>query len=242
MLLEERDKDKEMSLTKPKKGMFRKFRGIKTIIDQIDEKKYQELLPKTFEPHEVPQISLFVADYIKVFPWPMTRYQEGAVLLNCRYKGEEYLYVYTMPVTKHVPMWGGRRMGFPKYIPDDIFLRQDGDTWVGKVTHKNRCKLCLSFSTGLDREPEGSELFLINQKAFFSGQTINLCPPNQGPAVKTVIREHKVKDNWNPIYGMIKVDVDSGEPIEGLFEKEKKYVGMYNEFTGGINLNPRRLY
>lgn len=57
-------------------------------IDQIDEQQYREMLPKFFEPHEIPQSSLFVADYIKVYPLPMTRCQEGAVSLNCRY-GEE---------------------------------------------------------------------------------------------------------------------------------------------------------
>ncbi len=40
---------------------------------------------------------------------------------------------------------------------------------------------------------------------------------------------------------MIKIEVDAGDSIDGLFEKEEKYVGMYNEFIGGINLNPQKL-
>jgi hypothetical protein len=230
-----------MSLLKPKNGMFRHFRGIRTLINEIDEQKYQKMLPKTFEPHDIPQISLFVADYIKVFPWPLTRYQEGAVSLNCKYRGDDYWYVFTMPVTRLVPMWGGRKMGYPKYIANEIVLKQEDDKWVGKVMHKNRCKLCLSFTAGLDREPRESEKTLLNERSFFMGKSINLCPPSQGSAVNTVNLEHMVEANWNPSYGMIKVDVDVGEEIDGLFDKKEKYIGMYNEFIGGINLNPQRL-
>ena len=230
-----------MSLTKPKNGMFREFRGIRTIIDRINEQKYRDMLPKPFEPHEIPQISLFVADYMKVFPWPMTRYQEGAVSLKCRYRGDEYWYVYTMPVTKRIPMWGGRRMGFPKYIADEIVLSQENDEWTGEVIHKNRRKLRLSFSVGLDRDPRGPENILVSERSFFVGKSINLCPPSQGPGVMTAELEHKVIDNWNPYYGMMKVDVDAGEPIDGLFDREDRYIGMYNEFIGGINLNPQKL-
>lgn len=230
-----------MSLFKPKNGMFRNFRGIRTLIDQIDDQKYKEMLPEVFDPHETPQVSLFVADYITVFPWPMTRYQEGAVGLKCKYKGDDYWYVYTMPVTKLVPMWGGRGMGFPKYIASEISLKQEDDKWVGEVVHKDRCKLSLSFSEGVDREPTESEKALINEKAFFFGETINLYPPGKGPGVIHAELVHMVEEEWNPVYGMIKVDVDEGEEIDGLFDKEKIYIGMYNEFKGGINLDPQKL-
>jgi hypothetical protein len=82
---------------------------------------------------------------------------------------------------------------------------------------------------------------VVNESSFFLGKSINLCPPGQGPAVKTVNLEHKVKAKRNPKYGMIKIEVDAGDSIDGLFEKEEKYVGMYNEFIGGINLNPQKL-
>ncbi len=231
-----------MSSLKPQKGMFRKFRGIRTIIDSVDEHRYRKMLPKAFEPHETPLITLFIADYIKVFPWPMTRYQEGAAFLNCRYRGKAHWYVYTMPVTKRVPMQGGRQIGYPKYIADEIFLRRENGAWIGNVIHKNRCKLCLSFSTGLDRDPrEPEKIWVMNKKSLFLGKSIVLCPPGEGPAIKTTIMEHKVNANWNPNYGMVKVDMDAKEPLDGLFDKEKKYVGMYNEFTGGINIIPQQL-
>ena len=231
-----------MSLTKPKNGMFRKFRGIRTIIDKIDEQLYRKMLPKYFNLPEIPLVTLFVVDYIKVFPWPMSRYQEGAAFLKCRYRDEEYWYVYTMPVTKRVPMWGGRNIGYPKYIADDIFLKQENEEWIGKVIHKNRCILSLSFSPGLDRDPRESEKkFIINESSFLLGRSIVLSPPGQGPAIKTTILEHKVEANWNPSYGMVKVEVDGGEELDGLFDKEEKYVGMYNEFIGGININPKQL-
>ena len=230
-----------MSLTKPKNGMFREFRGIKTIIDKVDVQMYREILPKPIEPHERPLISVFVADYVKVFPWPMTMYQEGCVSLLCRYGGEEYWYVYTMPVTKLVPMWGGRKMGFPKYIADMIVLRRDDGKWTGEVMHNNGRILSLSFSPGPDREPREPEKILLNEKRFFFEKTINLYPPSKGPGVIITELVHKVKENWNPDYGMIKVNADKGGPLDGLFDKTESYIGMYNEFTGGINLNPIKL-
>ena len=132
-------------------------------------------------------------------------------------------------------------MGYPKYIADQIYLKQDDDQWVGKVIHKNRCKLCLSYSEGMNREPREAEKALIDKKSFFSGKSINLCPPGIGPAITTVNLEHMVEANWSPRYGMIRVDLDEGEEIDGLFDKEEAYIGMFNEFRGGINLNPQRL-
>jgi hypothetical protein len=76
---------------------------------------------------------IFVADYAKIFPWPMARYQEAAVLLKSVWKGDEGWCVITMAVTKWLPMKGGRHLGFPKYIVDEITLTRDGENWKGQA-------------------------------------------------------------------------------------------------------------
>jgi hypothetical protein len=230
-----------MSLTKPKGGMFRHFRGIKTIIPTSDPDRYRKVLPDAFEMPEPPLIMAFVADYIKVVPWPMSRYQEGATFLKCLYQGKEYWYCLTMPVTKRVPMWGGRRIGYPKYIADKITLVQDGENWKGDVTHRGACRLGLEFTSGIDREPAAFEKSFVDQESFFYGYSLNLVPPKKGPAVFTVTFDHRVEPNWNPALGMIRIEVDGTEEVSGLFDPEQAYIGMFNEFFGAINLIEQKL-
>jgi len=230
-----------MSLMKPKNGMFRKFYGINSLISPVDESKYRELLPDQFDEHEAPQASAFIVHYQSVFPWPMTSYHEGAIFLKCMFDGKEYWYTYTMPVTKYVPMWGGRNMGFPKYVADSITLIQSDQSWEGIVSHRKRTKLSLRFVPGLEAGPGPSEKFVIDQKAFFFGNGINLLPPSKGPKVITVDLLHQVEPNWNPQYGMVKINSDKTESHYGLFDTSKDYFGFYNEFDGGINLDPIRL-
>jgi hypothetical protein len=230
-----------MSMRKPKNGMFRHFKGIRALIEPTDEKAYRRRLPEAFEMPELPQITIFVADYIKMFPWPMTRYQEGASLLKCRYRGKEFWHVLTMPVTDRVAMWGGRRMGYPKFIADEIVLRQEDENWTGKVTHQGRPLLSLSFAPGFNRELTEPETSFTKESVFFSGSSINLVPPKKGPAVVWVKLVHQVEPRWNPTHGLVKVGVDPGEEISGLFDPGKEHIGMFNEFKGGMNLDPERL-
>jgi hypothetical protein len=48
--------------------------------------------------------------------------------------------------------------------------------------------------------------------------------------------DHKQEPRWNPVFGMVKVTVDPGEEVSGLFDPGTEHIGMYNEFRGGINL------
>lgn len=230
-----------MSLTKPKSGMFRHFRGIKTILPTSDADRYRKVLPDVFEMPDTPLIMAFVADYIKVVPWPMTRYLEGATFLRCVYQDKHYWYCLTMPVTKRVPMWGGRRIGYPKYKADAITLTQEGENWKGNVTHRGACRLGLDFTSGIERELSAFEKSFLDQESFFYGYSLNLVPPKKGPAVFTVTLDHRVEPNWKPISGMARIEVDGTEELSGLFDPGKSYIGMFNEFAGGINLIEQKI-
>lgn len=230
-----------MSLFKPKNGMFKKFYGINALIHPVNSSKCRELLPEQFDMPEIPQASAFVADYVDVFPWPMTRYKEGAIFIKCLFETKEYWYTYTMPVTKVVPMWGGRFMGFPKYIADSISINKSNDSWEGTVFHKEKIKLKLDFKKGLTKEPGEQERFITQQRSFFIGNGINLYPPSKGPKVIFVDLIHQIVPKWNPVYGMVRIGCDSSEKHFGLFDHQKAYFGSYNEFEGGINLDAIRL-
>jgi hypothetical protein len=231
-----------MNPFRPKKGTFRFYRGIRAIFDTTDPEKYREVLPDVFDMPEFPQILTFVTDYIRVFPWPLTRYQEGATFLRCRYQGNHHWHTLTMPVTKRVARWGGRRMGYPKYIADKILLTEGSEgKWTGEVFYKNRTPLKMEFTPGWVREPLETEKWFEGTTAFLDGSSINLMPPEKGPGINAPYLDHKLEPQWNPINGMLKIAVDPAEKIYGLYDQDKTYLGMFNEFRGGVNLIPRKL-
>ena len=64
-------------------------------------------------------------------------YNEGALFLNCMYKGERGGYCLSMPVDDDMALIGGRETyGYPKKIADSITLEHDGDYVIGRVARK----------------------------------------------------------------------------------------------------------
>ena len=126
----------ESLIFEPRGGMFLEFEGLTTHFLPKDPSLYRKLLPEPFGVPGQPVVTIFVADYIRVFPWPLSRYQEWSVLLKSEWKGEEGWYSVTMPVTKWVAMFGGRYLGFPKYIADEITLAKSGETRAATSKHK----------------------------------------------------------------------------------------------------------
>jgi len=64
-------------------------------------------------------------------------YNEGALFIHCKYKGENGLYCLSMPVDDDMAMVGGReQFGYPKKMADNITLNQDNNTVVGSVIRK----------------------------------------------------------------------------------------------------------
>lgn len=64
-------------------------------------------------------------------------YNEGALFLKCKYKGESGYYCLSMPVDDDMALIAGReRFGYPKKIADSITLEKKDDVVVGKVIRK----------------------------------------------------------------------------------------------------------
>jgi acetoacetate decarboxylase len=64
-------------------------------------------------------------------------YDEGALFIHCKYRGENGVYCLSMPVTDDMALIGGReQFGYPKKIAESISLERMNDNVVGSVTRK----------------------------------------------------------------------------------------------------------
>lgn len=224
-------------LYNPKGGQFREFDGVTTHLEPKDVSLYRQVLPHPLTMPRRPIVTLFATDYIRVGPWPLTRYQEWSVLLRCAYNGEEGWFSLTMPVTKWVPMTGGRRIGFPKYIADEITVKHMGETVVASGKHKGVTQIKLEFRPGLTRSLTDWERQLMDDPTFFkAGDTFLLVPPGKGPRMLRITLENVVQPNWSPCPGMVQVQVDPSENWAGLIPSGSAFPGTTNHFVGGVNL------
>ena len=95
----------------------------------------REVLPHPLKPSANARGVAFVARY------PETNfgvvYNEGALFLNCEFRGERGAYCLSMPVDDDTAMIGGREThGYPKKMADAITLENDGATAIGSVMRK----------------------------------------------------------------------------------------------------------
>ena len=225
----------------PRGGMFREFHGLVTHFKPKDVSLYRKLLPEQFAMPSQPIATIFIADYVRVFPWPMTRYQEWSILLKTEWKGEVGWFSVTMPVTSLVPMVGGRYLGFPKYVVDEIALTKSDEAYVAKARYKNVERLRLEFQPRTTRQLEPWEKELVENESFFKGNTHQLDPPGRGPRAQKIIIRHVVPPMWSPEQGMICVQVDQSESWKGLVPDGGEFPGTYNHFVGGFNLISEKL-
>ncbi len=230
----------ERMIFEPRGGMFREFEGLTTHFEPKNFSLYRKLLPEAFGIPSQPVVTIYVADFIRVVPWPMTRYQEWSVLLKSEWKGKEGWYSITMPVTKWVAMAGGRYLGFPKYIADEITLARSGETRLATAKYKGVVQLALEFQPGITRQFAPWQKELAENESFFKGDAHQLVPPGRGPWAQKITLCHVTEPKWSPVHGMIRVRADPGELWAGLVPDAGEFPGTYNYFIGGINLMAER--
>ena len=100
---------------------FQGQRGITAAFAPADVELYRSLLPESFDMPDQPLVAVSVVDYYDV-TLPLTHYHEGFVALQCKYHGRTGWHVVTMPVDDETSKTGGRAIGFPKYVADEIIL------------------------------------------------------------------------------------------------------------------------
>ncbi|MEN6572279.1 MAG: acetoacetate decarboxylase family protein [Anaerolineaceae bacterium] len=230
----------EKFIFEPSGGMFRDFQGLITHFAPKDLSLFRKLLPDRFSMPALPVVGICVTDYLHVFPWPMTPYREWAVLLKNEIQGETGWYVLTLPVTSWIAKVGGRILGFPKVIIDEISFDKAGANWITRSSQKGVNTLALSFHPGITRSLEPWEKQLIDDPSFFKGNTHQLVPPEKGTRSQRIIFEHVVDYAWSPVPGMIHVEVDPSESWAGLVPDVAVFPGTYNHYQGGINLIAER--
>ena len=102
---------------------------------ETDPDVARQILPKPLTFSKDNLARAFVARY------PETNfgcvYNEGALFLNCEFRGEPGSYCLSMPVDDDMAMIGGREnWGYPKKMAEKITLDNDGVSVIGGVTRK----------------------------------------------------------------------------------------------------------
>ncbi len=223
-------------------GAFYEFHGINVVVEPKNIDLYKSMLPKPLQMPERPMVVMFFIDYKSVGPWPFTPYLESAIALRCKYNGVEGWHVKTMPVTAQVANTGGRMMGFPKYIADQITLRQDGTGWNGELRHKGRSVMSLHYRKGLTRALAPWEKKLIDSGALHFDEPIFLfVPPDKGPRLQRVMFEKIKPEQWKTEMGIGRIVIDKDEPWAGLVPSGTEAPAFFQQFTGGRSLTQYKL-
>lgn len=238
-----------MLLFKPLGGMYRKYHGIKIIAEPKDISLYRSLLPLQFLMPKHPAVFLFIADYLKVAPWPfkilpwaVSRYQEAGVFIRCSYQEVEGWFCLDMPISSWPAMALGRYlMGFPKHVVDKISLDKKDENWHGWVKHKEKTILILNFSQGIKQNLSSWEEKILNDKAFFKDIAYLLIPAEKGPGINKIWWQEAVLPQWSPELGMVEVKISPDTFWTGLIATDTFHPGMYNYFVGANNLISERL-
>jgi hypothetical protein len=221
------------------RNIWQDTKAIFAIVEPADLGLYRELLPQQFSMPDQPMVGLYVADFVDTEPWPITAtellfpYFEASVLLRCEYEGQVGWYSHVMPVSTEAAMIGGRRLGFPKYIADEIRLGPTAEGWQGAVVHEGQERLSLRFAeVPLDQLGPLSPL----EEEFVSGSgdaanlrepIILLDPPGEGPGVNVLpvspppLAERRAGS----------VQVSLSEPYHRLVLPGTVAVGLYQRFT-----------
>jgi acetoacetate decarboxylase len=205
---------------------FRGQRGITAAFAPADLDLYRSLLAAQFDMPESPLVAVSVVNYYNV-TLPLTPYSEGYVVLQCRYQGRTGWYVLTMPVNDEIANAGGRALGFPKYVADEIDLEETEGVWNGSVIYQGRDVMRVTFTPDAGAEP------VENSSADPGLPVFLLVPPAEGPQVNEVNTDIAGERRTVTTAGTITIEADPGEAWAGLLPEAGTAVwGSLDEMTG----------
>jgi hypothetical protein len=195
--------------TPERQWAFRGQRGITAAFVPGDLALYRSLLPAVFDMPETPLAAVAVVYYYDV-TLPLTPYHEGYVVLQCRYQGRTGWYVLTMPVDDDVANAGGRALGFPKYVADQIDLDEAGGVWNGRVANQGRDVMRVTFTPQAGAKPAETTTTDAGLPVFL------LVPPGKGPQVNEVDINLSGEQRKVITAGSATIEADPGEAWAGL--------------------------
>ncbi len=220
----------------PKGGQFREIELLVAVLPPSNALLYRRLLPPTLTMPGQPAVWLYFMDAIRVAPWYAAPYREWAVLLKAELKGEDGWFALTMPVTRWRAMSGGRYLGFPKYVADEIGFKHEGDAVLGWGRNKGVSQVKMEFHPGLTRALAGWESELLEHRTLGGQRCFQLVPPGKGPRMLKVMFEDRVEPSYTWCQGMVKVQVDASESWGGLIAENAVAPGNVSRFTGGVSI------
>jgi len=188
---------------------FRGQRGITVAFPPADLALYRSLIPAPFEMPDTPLVAVAVVYYFDV-TLPLTPYREGYVVLQCKYQGRTGWYVLTMPVDDETANAGGRSLGFPKYVADEIDLAEGDGVWNGRVVYQGRSVMQVTFT------PQAGSKPVTNSSSEPGAPVFLLVPPGEGPQVNEVNNDLVGERRTATTSGSATVAADPGESWAGL--------------------------
>ena len=220
------------------RNIWQDTRGIFTLVEPQDMELYREFLPEQFEVPDDPMVAVYYADFVDTEPWPMTAteflfpYQEAATFLRSVYQGEVGWYCLVMPVSTQAAMIGGHRLGFPKYVAEEMTLEAIDDGWLGLVSHEGTERLVLRFSRssvfeGADFHPLQREFVEGRGVADLREQLHLMIPPGKGPEVKVINTQPPALAEREA--GMVGITLREG--YHGLVPPGTVAPALYQRFT-----------
>ena len=214
-------------------GQFQELRGIVTRYPPPSVEVYRKHLPTVFDVPADPVVMVFVIEYLRVAPWPFTRYLEAAVLLKTAFHGQEGWFPKIMPVTTWVARQGGHHLGFPKFVTPSIVLADEGDSVHGRATgfQGERFEADLTFTPDPPRLNDAARP--DHDASLFGAPFHVLKPVGVGPACFKVWFENVRPPRWRSRPGTVVLQGTN----EGLIPAGMQaYPGSLHHFTGGMNL------
>ncbi len=215
-------------------GQFRELVGLSTHFAPPDVSAYRRYLPASLDMPRHPVVKVFLIDYLKVSPWPFTRYQEWSVLLRAAHHGEEGWYPVTMPVTTWIARQGGHHLGFPKYMADSIELVDANGAIEGRAYAAGRLDVTMTFREGRVPSVPAWERSSVEEVRLFPDNLVTLKPVGVGPDVRWVRFEEVATSSWDVQRGMVTIQGDAG----GLLVQDRPLAASVHRFRGGMNLVP----
>lgn len=209
---------------------YKEFIGISTAIEIAENKisLYKSLLPRQLEMPSKPFMMFNLKHFTKIFPWPMKGYLEAAVCIRAKYPGtQEGWYILSMPATSCIASATGKRLGYPKYMPDSLTLESIDDGWVGKVIHAEKSPFILQFSPA-DVDVWWKDVFKKGDVFFIRDNN------NRFNQMQSIIQDVKI-DEYKT--GNVTINIDSNDEWSKLARGSSQTApGIFNKFVGRVAL------
>jgi len=213
-------------------GQFHELIGITTQFAPPDPDAYRHYLPDPLGMPVRPLVKVFLIDYLRVAPWPFTRYREWTVLLRAAHDDGEGWYPVTMPVTTWIARQGGHHLGFPKYVTPSIELVDSDDGMRGRVSAPGRIDVTMDYRDG--EAPRGADRDTRHRahESILPDDLLVLKPVGVGPEVRRVRFREVAASTWTVRRGRVTLHGDAGN----LLVQDRPLAASLHHFRGAMNL------